>query len=100
MIEHIVFFKFSEKATEEQKEEAARRLRHLKQELPNIIDIQAGQNFSTRGKGYSMALTVRFPSEEDLAFYSPSREHQAVVSYMKEIGLLDTMAIDFVISHE
>ncbi|CAM3113067.1 Dabb family protein [Sporolactobacillus spathodeae] len=95
MIEHIVFFKFSEKTTKEQKQEGARRLVHLKHELPNILDIQAGQNFSTRGKGYSMALTVRFPSKEDLDFYGPSKEHQAVVSYMKEVGLEDTMAIDF-----
>lgn len=100
MIEHIVLFKFNEETTEEQKTEAARRLRHLKQELPNILDIQAGQNFSTRGQGYSMALTVRFPTKEDLAFYTPSKEHQAVVSYIKEIGMIDSLAMDFVIDED
>ncbi|WP_332238808.1 Dabb family protein [Sporolactobacillus sp. KGMB 08714] len=95
MIEHIVLFKFSDETTEEQKEEGARRLRHLIHELPGILDIQAGQNYSTRGKGYSMALTVRFRSKADHEHYTPSPEHQAIVSYLKEAGLIDTLAVDF-----
>ncbi|RYM06733.1 Dabb family protein [Sporolactobacillus sp. THM7-7] len=98
MIEHIVLFKFDERTTPEQKEEGARRLRHLIHELPGILDIQAGQNYSTRGKGYSMGLTVRFRSKVDHEHYTPSPEHQAVVSYLKDIGLEDTLAVDFEIS--
>lgn len=100
MIEHIVLFKFSDSATEAQKEEGASRLRHLIHELPGIIDIQAGQNYSTRSKGYSMALTVLFRSKEDHEHYTPSPEHQAVHSYLKEIGLIDSLAVDFEISSE
>ncbi|WP_353948531.1 Dabb family protein [Sporolactobacillus sp. Y61] len=100
LIEHIVLFKFSDRTTEAQKEEAARRLRHLIHELPGIIDIQAGQNYSTRSKGYSLGLTVRFPTKADHEHYTPSPEHQAVVSYMKEIGLVDSLAVDFEIPSE
>ncbi|TGA97862.1 Dabb family protein [Sporolactobacillus shoreae] len=100
MIEHIVLFQFEDSTTEAQKEEGARRLRHLIHELPGIIDIQAGQNYSTRSKGYSMALTVLFRSKEDHERYTPSPEHQAVVSYLKEIGLIDSLAVDFETSSE
>ncbi|MFT8871768.1 MAG: Dabb family protein [Sporolactobacillus sp.] len=95
MIEHIVLFKFSKQTSIEQKVEGARRLQHLSAELPDILDIQAGQNVTDRGKGYSMALTARFPSKEALDFYTPSPQHQAVVSYLKAIGLEDSLAIDF-----
>lgn len=98
MIEHIVLFKFSEKTTEEEKKEGARRLRHLKDVLPGIIGIQAGNNFSTRGKGFTMALTVRFRSRADLENYAPSAEHQACVAYLKEVGLVDDINIDFEIN--
>jgi heme-degrading monooxygenase HmoA len=95
MIEHIVLFKFSDETTNEQKEEAMKRLRGLKQQLPGIIDIQTGHNFSERSKGYVMGLTVRFETKENLEHYGPSPEHQAVVSYLKEIGMIDTLALDF-----
>lgn len=95
MIQHIVLFKFDDRTTKEQKEEGARRLRHLIHELPGILTIHAGQNYSTRSKGYSMALTVLFRSEEDHQNYTPSKEHQAVVSYLKQVGLIDSLAVDF-----
>lgn len=97
MIEHIVLFKFKNDTTKEQKEEGTRRLRSLKTVLPGIIDIQANHNFSDRSKGYDMGLTVRFKSRDDLETYGPSPEHQAVVSYLEEIGLEDKLAVDFVI---
>lgn len=100
MIQHIVLFKFNDQTTEEQKEEGARRLRNLIHVLPGILNIYAGQNYSTRGKGYSMALTVLFRSEEDHQNYTPSKEHQAVVSYMKQVGLIDSLAVDFKIESE
>lgn len=95
MIEHIVLFKFDEKTTKEQKDEGAKRLRHLIHELPGILDIQSGLNYSSRSKGYSMGLTVRFESKAAHEHYTPSPEHQAVVSYLKEVGLVDTLSVDF-----
>ncbi|MFC4618621.1 Dabb family protein [Camelliibacillus cellulosilyticus] len=97
MVEHIVLFKFKPETTKEQKEEAMRRLRALKSVLPGINDIQTNHNFTDRGKGYVMGLTVRFDSMEAFEHYGPSPEHQAVLSYLKEIGLEDTLAVDFTI---
>ncbi|MFD2617311.1 Dabb family protein [Terrilactibacillus laevilacticus] len=100
MIEHIVLFKFKDETTNEQKEEGMKRLRHLKLELPGIVDIQSNHNFSDRSKGYEMGLTVRFTDKASLENYGPSDEHQAVVSYLKSIGMVDTLAVDFEISEE
>ncbi|TCP30030.1 stress responsive alpha/beta barrel protein [Scopulibacillus darangshiensis] len=100
VIEHIVLFKFNDAATNEQKEEGMKRLRQLKSVLPGILDIQTNHNFSDRNKGYDMGLTVRFESKEALENYGPSPEHQAVVSYLDEIGVIDKLAVDFVIDSQ
>ncbi|MFC7392089.1 Dabb family protein [Scopulibacillus cellulosilyticus] len=97
MIEHIVLFKFKDETTKEQKDEAIKRLCQLADVLPGIIDIKAGHNFTDRGKGYTMGLTVRLESKEAFDHYGPSEEHQAVLAYLHEIGLEDTLAVDFVI---
>ncbi|MGA9290798.1 MAG: Dabb family protein [Anaerobacillus sp.] len=95
MIEHVVLFKFSEQTTKEEKEEGMRRLTKVKESIPGIVDIQAGNNFSERSQGFESGLTVRFESKEALEAYGPHPAHQEVVSYLKEIGMQDTLALDF-----
>ncbi|KGP72793.1 Dabb family protein [Pontibacillus yanchengensis] len=95
MIEHIVIFKFNDQTTEDQKKEAITQLKSLKQEIPGIIDIQAGVNFSDRSQGFELGLTVRFEDKQSLENYGPHEKHQEVVSYLKEIGLSDIVVVDF-----
>ncbi|APH05087.1 Dabb family protein [Bacillus weihaiensis] len=95
MVEHIVLCTFSEQTTDDQKKEAISRLKALKEEIPGIIDIQAGMNFSDRNKGYEVGLTVRFDDREALEVYGPHPKHQAVLAYLKEIGITDLICVDF-----
>ncbi|WEG10834.1 Dabb family protein [Pullulanibacillus sp. KACC 23026] len=95
MIEHIVLLKFSEQTTQDQKDEALKKLVHLGNVLPGILDIQAGYDFSGRAQGYEAGLTVRFESKEALQNYGPSEAHQSVIKYLDEIGTLDRLVMDF-----
>ncbi|WP_342042171.1 Dabb family protein [Bacillus sp. OTU2372] len=95
MIEHIVLLKFSPKTTEKQKEELIRRTLLLKDVIPGIVDIQQGANFSNRSQGYEMGLTIRFEDKTSVVNYGPHPAHQEVFSYLKEIGLEDTIIVDF-----
>lgn len=95
MVEHIVLFKFRPEVTQAQKDEIAKRLVALKNEIPGILDIQAGHNFSDRSQGFELGLTVRFESKEALAFYGPHPKHQEVVTRMQELGLDNLLAMDF-----
>lgn len=95
MIEHVVLFKFNDQTTDEQKNEAIQKLTSLKNKIPGIVDLQAGVNFSDRSKGYELGLNVRFEDQEALEQYGPHEEHQKVVSYLKEIGMSDILALDF-----
>ncbi|MDN4494323.1 Dabb family protein [Ureibacillus aquaedulcis] len=95
MIEHIVLIKFSPATTLEQKQELIARTLLLKEKIPGVIDIQQGINFSERSKGYDVGLTVRFENREALENYLPHPEHQKVLSFLKEIGVEDSIIVDF-----
>ncbi|MBN8209195.1 Dabb family protein [Bacillus sp. NTK071] len=95
MIEHVVLFKFTNETTKEQKEEGMKRLIQVKDKIPGIVDIQAGNNFSDRSQGFESGLTVRFESRDALEAYGPHPAHQEVVAYLKEIGMTEVLALDF-----
>ncbi|WP_101844696.1 Dabb family protein [Halobacillus sp. Marseille-P3879] len=95
MIEHIVLVKFSHETTTEQKQELIRRTLRLKNIIPGIVDIQQGINFSSRSQGYDVGLTVRFKDRDSLENYGPHPAHQEIVSYLKNIGLEDSIIVDF-----
>ncbi|MFG6147629.1 Dabb family protein [Halobacillus sp. B23F22_1] len=95
MIEHIVLVKFSQETTTEQKQELIRRTLRLKNIIPGIVDIQQGINFSNRSQGYEVGLTVRFKDRDSLENYGPHPAHQEIVSYLKNIGLEDSIIVDF-----
>ncbi|PSL44398.1 stress responsive alpha/beta barrel protein [Salsuginibacillus halophilus] len=95
MIEHIVIMKFNEATTLEQMQEGARRLEQLKDEIPGILEMKAGINFSERSQGFEFALTSRFESKEALEAYGPHPKHEEVVEYLNSIGLSDKLAVDF-----
>lgn len=95
MVEHIVLVKFSQETTDEQKEELIRRTLKLKNIIPGIVDIQQGINFSSRSKGYEVGLTVRFKDRKSLENYGPHPAHQEIVAYLKQIGLEDSLIVDF-----
>ncbi|WP_462409588.1 Dabb family protein [Neobacillus sp. Marseille-QA0830] len=95
MVEHIVLIKFSPRTTMVQKQELIRRTMLLKDIIPGIVDIQQGINFSNRSKGYEVGLTVRFEDRTSLDNYGPHPAHQEIVLYLNEIGVEDSIIVDF-----
>lgn len=95
MIEHIVLIQTSTITSEQQKQELIKMTMSLRKIIPGIVDIRQGINFSTRNKGYDIGLTVRFKDRESLENYQAHPAHQEVVSYLKEIGVEDSIVVDF-----
>ncbi|MGX9134222.1 Dabb family protein [Rummeliibacillus sp. JY-2-4R] len=95
MIEHIVLTKFSPSTTVEQKQELIRKTYLLKEKIPGIVDIQQGFNFSSRSKGFDIGLTVRFQDRASLENYLPHPAHQEIKDYLNEIGIEDSIIVDF-----
>lgn len=95
MINRIVLVKFSEETTNEQLQEVINRFKALKDHLTGIIEIQAGLNFAERSKEYQVVLSVRFEDEAALEAYVSNAEHQAVAAYIREVGRVDSIGVDF-----
>ncbi|WP_394236429.1 Dabb family protein [Niallia oryzisoli] len=95
MIEHIVLIRFKNELSNAQLDELIQKTLSLKDYIPGIIDIQQGRNFSTRSKGYEIALTARFTDRAALENYLPHPKHQEILASLKELGLEDTIVVDF-----
>ncbi|WP_078427866.1 Dabb family protein [Alkalihalobacterium alkalinitrilicum] len=95
MIQRTVLVKFSDTTTTEQLQEVVNRFKALKNHLTGIVDLQAGLNIAERNKEYQVILMVRFEDQGALDAYVADPEHQAVAAYIKEVGRLDSIGVDF-----
>lgn len=88
MITHLVFFKM--KASSEEGKEAANRhelvakLRGLRDVIPQIIELEAGEDISRSSASYDVGLLTRFASLEDLEAYRVHPAHVKVVEFIQE----------------
>lgn len=71
------------------------RIQALKKVIDGVEDIKAGHNFSQKNKGFDLGLTVTLRDKRALELYGPHPKHQEVFSYLKEIGLVDLIVVDF-----
>ncbi|MFV8828956.1 Dabb family protein [Alkalihalobacterium sp. APHAB7] len=95
MIQRTVLVKFADTTTPEQLQEVVDRFKALKNHLTGIVDLQAGLNILERNKEYQVVLMVRFEDQAALDAYVADPEHQAVAAYIKEVGRVDSIGVDF-----
>lgn len=84
MIDHLVFFTVRDDISEEAVEDLLASLRDLKNTVPGVVDLSAGEDFSGRSGGYTHALFVRFEDRDGLQGYMQHPDHQAVVEKLGE----------------
>jgi antibiotic biosynthesis monooxygenase (ABM) superfamily enzyme len=94
VIDHLVFLAANEDASPEDIEDLIASIRNLKETVPGVVDLSAGENFSPRSGGYTHGIFVRFETREDLQGYIQHPEHQAVVEK------LDRLTTRIVIDYE
>ncbi len=88
MINHVVLFKLKEFSTDERisvTREIKELLESLKNEIPELVHIEAGINYELPSKSYDIALISHFRSIADLDLY---RIHPAHVKVAQRIGQL------------
>jgi hypothetical protein len=79
MVEHLVLFKVRSDAKPEEAEEMLRRLNRLTEEVPGIVSLSCGTNFSERSQRFTHGLYVRFPDRAALDAYQVHPKHVAAV---------------------
>jgi hypothetical protein len=88
MITHLVFFKMMDQAEEataaENAEELVNRLKSLPSKIPQLVELEAGCDFSNTPASYDVGLLTRFKTREDLEIYRIHPEHQKVVDFVQK----------------
>ncbi|HSG32070.1 MAG TPA: Dabb family protein [Thermodesulfobacteriota bacterium] len=89
MIKHIVMWKLKDSARGVSKEENAKELKSVLEDLKDKIDvikeIEVGMDFNGSAAAYDVALYSVFDSREDLQTYQKHPEHVKVVDFVNEI---------------
>jgi len=95
MVEHIVLFRWTEKASQEAIDGAVAELRGLKGKIAGVVDLSCGANFSDLTKGYTHGLVVRFTDRLALEAYIAHPEHQRVLQNFINPIRADILALDY-----
>ncbi len=87
MIIHLVFFSMQPESGGCTGEENARKLvdmlRSLPAAIPEIIELQAGVDFSRSDASFDVGLLTKFNSTQDLESYRVHPEHRKVIEFVK-----------------
>jgi hypothetical protein len=88
MITHLVFFNMLPEANgatgEENAEKLVAMLQALPQQIPEIVELEAGLDFSGTPASYEVGLLTKFASKEDLETYRIHPQHQKVVVFVQQ----------------
>lgn len=94
MVEHLVWFKLKESATEEDKQGMVAGALAMDGKVDGVVSLSCGRDFSGRSKGFEIGLTVRFTSRAALEAYGPHPAHQEFVGQFKPLWE-EVMALDY-----
>lgn len=95
MVEHVVLFKTSPGAPESARQAMIDALAALRHQVPGILDLSVGRNFSDRNQGYDVGLVVRFESRAALEAYLPHPAHRAAVDRFVAPIKEDVLVVDY-----
>ncbi|NQV60290.1 MAG: Dabb family protein [Alphaproteobacteria bacterium] len=76
-VKHMVLVELKDGVTDEQIQAAVDDLRALKGQIPGLLEVDAGRNFTDRAGNYNFAAVMTLESKEALAGYGPHPAHQA-----------------------
>ncbi len=85
MIDHLVYLATNDDASPEDVEDLISSILALKDAVPGVLDLTAGENFSPRSGGYTHGIFVRFETADDLQGYMEHPDHLAVVEKLDRL---------------
>lgn len=95
MVEHVVLFKVKDATTPDAVEAMVSSLCDLEGQVPGIVNLTVGSNFSDRSKGFTHGLVVRFRNPEALETYITHPAHEAVVKERIRPIVDDIIVVDY-----
>jgi len=93
-VQHMVWMRFDESLGAQRVRMHLDALVALKGQVPGIVDISAGENFTDRADGMTHGLLVTLESKEALKVYAEHPAHLAAAGPMKA-DASKLLAMDF-----
>ncbi len=91
MIKHIVMWKLKEHAEGANKEKNAQKIKSmlegLKDQIKEIVKIEAGINFNPLKNAYDVALYSVFQNQNDFEIYRNHPEHLKIAEFIGKVCL-------------
>ena len=84
MYMHIVMWKLKEGLAEGVREEMADKLRSLKSQLDELVELEVGINTLKSEAAYDLSLTTSFENETAYRAYAVDPLHQEVVAWIRD----------------
>lgn len=83
MIDHLVLFTVSDDASSENVDDLISSVKGLKDNVPGVVDLSVGEDFSGRSGGYTHGLFARFEDRDGLKGYLEHPDHLSVVEKLE-----------------
>jgi hypothetical protein len=96
MLHHIVLFRWTADATDEQRQAVADRLAALPRSIPEIRSYQFGTDLGLANGNYDFGLVAQFDDGAALAVYQQNDDHQAVIRDVIKPIVAERVAVQFV----
>jgi hypothetical protein len=97
-MKHIVLFRFTPAATEEQIRQVTDAFRALKDKIPGIVSFEHGPNTSHEGKnlGFNYVYVLTFEDASARYTYLPHPAHTGFGEFLGQINVVeDVFVIDY-----
>ncbi|MGI8650207.1 MAG: Dabb family protein [Rubrobacter sp.] len=85
VVDHLVFFTMRDDVSTSDSEGLLGSLSALSEEIPGVLDLSVGEDFSGRSGGYTHALFARFEDREGLKTYATHPAHLAAVEQLDRL---------------
>ena len=98
MIKHIVLWKLKENAEGKSASENAalivEKFKTLKGNVPGLVDIESGVDFTRSAAAWDVGLVTAFNSKADLDFYQTFPAHVEIKNFIGKVSL-DRCVLDY-----
>ena len=94
MIYHTVWFKLTHSGNDADRAQIEAGLGALPAQIPQIVELRCGPDFSGRSRGFELGLVVVFRSREDGEIYDKHPAHQEFIAQNRHLWS-EVMALDF-----
>ena len=90
---HVFAFQWKANATPADKTKAKQQILAFQGVIPGLLHVNVGDNFSTKGKGYSFVGVMQFASKPQYDVYPTHPAHLALLKWL--VPLIDPIELDF-----